>query len=162
MFIACLLAASSVVSAQDCSLWNNGQLTGTYTMSGSGFVDLSKMLPGLGLPSGLIPMSWVGAHTMDGAGGGTGWVSFNAAGTQMNAQLVGKTYSMNSDCSVQESFSMKIKELGITIGPVYRLMVPVVKPDSLELHMIFLGTAPGSASGPALDLGVAHRISRQY
>jgi hypothetical protein len=162
ILIACLLAASSVAWAQDCTLWNNGQLAGTYTMSGSGFVDLSKMLPGMGLPSGLIPMTWVGAFTMDPSGGGTGWVSFNAAGNQMNVQLVGKKFSMNGDCSIQESFSMKIKELGITVGPVYRLLVPVTKPDGLELQMIFLGTPPGTPAGPALDLGVAHRISRQY
>ncbi|MBZ5624145.1 MAG: hypothetical protein LAQ69_36420 [Acidobacteriia bacterium] len=162
MFGACLLAASPVLRAQDCGNWINWDLRGTYTMSGSGFIDLSKVLPGVGLPSGPIPMFWVGAFTYNGAGGGTGWVSTNAGGGQMNAQLVGLTYSMKSDCSVQVAFSMKLTELGITIGPFHRLMVVVPKPEALELHMIFVGSGPGKPPDVGFDLGVAHRISTQY
>jgi hypothetical protein len=157
---ACLLAVSTTVRAQDCSSWNNWSLAGTYTMSGSGYVDLSKLLPGLGMPSGMIPMSWVGAHTYNGIGGGTGWISLNAGGNLLNAQLTGMTYSMQSDCSVQSSFSLKIKELGITIGPFPRVGVVVRKPDALEIHIIFGGPPPGTA-GVGLDLGVEQRISVQ-
>jgi hypothetical protein len=165
---AWLLAVSPTVRAQDCSGWNNWDLRGTYTMSGSGWADLSKLLPGSGLPSGLVPMSWVGAHVWDGAGGGSGWISLNAAGNQMNAQFVGLKYSISSDCSIQVSFSLKVKELGITIGPIPRLMVPSGarldmgrNAEALELHMIVQGTAPGAPTGPGLDLGVSHRISMQ-
>jgi hypothetical protein len=63
MFAGCLVILSAAVQAQDCSNWSNWDLRGTYTMSGSGFIDLSKVLPGSGLPSGMIPMTWVGAHT---------------------------------------------------------------------------------------------------
>jgi len=168
MFAAGLLAVSEGARAQDCSNLTNYDLRGTYTMSGSGWIDLSKMLagvPGLPtLPTGFIPLSWVGAPTWNGAGGGGGWVSVNAGGNQMSASFVGMKYSIKSDCSIQASFSMKINELGgITIGPFPRLMVPVVKPDgALELRMIFLGTPPGAPTGPSVDSGVAYRISLQY
>jgi hypothetical protein len=162
MVATCLLVFSPAVTAQDCSNWSNSTVQGTYTMSGSGFIDLSKVLPGMGLPSGLIPMSWVGAHTYDGSGGGTGWVSFNAGGSQLNAQLVGLTYAMQSDCSLQSTFSMKVKELGITVGPFPRLEVVVTKPGALELHMILVGNGPGKPPAAGLDLGVAYRISTQY
>jgi len=165
MFAAGLLAVSAVVQAQDCSSMGNWDLRGTYTMAGSGFIDLSKALLGVpGLPTGFIPTTWVGAHTLNGAGSGGGWVSINAGGTQMSASFVGLKYSIKSDCSIQASFSMKINELGgLVVGPFPRLMVPVLKPDgSLELHMIFLGTPPGAPTGPIVDSGVAYRISLQY
>jgi len=161
MFAAAFLLTSAA-KAQDCSNWSNWDLRGTYTMSGSGFIDLSRVVPGAGLPSGLIPMTWVGAHTYNGAGGGTGWVSINAGGNQMNAQFVGLTYSAKANCSIQVTFSMKVAELGnLVVGPVTRLVVPAPMPAGLELHMILGGPAPGTPGG-ALDLGVSHRISMQY
>ncbi|MGA2184441.1 MAG: hypothetical protein ABSH47_15575 [Bryobacteraceae bacterium] len=174
IFGACLLAISPAIRAQNCSYLTTVDLRGTYTMSGSGWIDLSKFLAGIPglppLPTGLIPMSWVGAHTWDGAGGGGGWVSINAAGNQMSASFVGLKYSINPDCSIPVSFSMKINELpGVTVGPVSRLMVPVAKYDglswmpwALELHMMTVGTAPGTSPGPGIDSGVAYRISMQY
>lgn len=176
MFVACLLAVSPVVRAQDCSNWSNADLRGTYTMSGSGWIDLSKFLAGIPglppLPTGFIPMSWVGVVTLDGAGGGGGWVSFNGGGNQMSASIVNKKYSIKPDCTIQESFSLKINELPPSvppIGPITRLVVPVVKqegwrwmPPALELHMIWQGTAPGTPTGPGIDSGVAYRISLQY
>jgi opacity protein-like surface antigen len=162
--LAVIMVAACVpaTQAQDCSNWSNWDLRGTYTMSGNGFVDLSKVLPVPGLPSGAIPVFWLGAHTYDGAGGGTGWVTFNAAGTQISLQLVDFTYSMKSDCSVQVKFSGRIRELGITVGPFPRLMVIVPKPGQLELHMIFVGSAPGKPADAGFDLGVTHRISTQF
>src|SRR5690348_12385589 len=87
MMAACILVFSGAARAQDCSDWSNWDLRGTYTMSGNGFVDLSKILPGAGLPSGAVPLFWVGAHTLNCAGGGTGWVFFNAAGSQFGIQF---------------------------------------------------------------------------
>ena len=168
MWSTCLLAAAPVVGAQDFSNISNYDLRGTYTMSGSGYVDLSMFfqgVPGLPpLPTGYVPMSWVGAHTYDGAGGGTGWVTFVAAGTQMTAKLTDMKYSIKPDCSLAGSFSMQINELqGLKIGPFSRVQVVVMKPGSaVEIHMMFAGTAPGMPPGAGLDSGVAYRISVQY
>jgi len=171
MFAASLLAVSEGVRAQDCSSLTNSDLRGTYTMSGSGWIDLSKFLAGIPglppLPTGFIPMSWVGAHTLDGIGSGSGWVSFNGGGNQMSASLVGMKYSIKPDCSAQVSFSMKINELPQSVpplGPFTRLVVPVLKQDGrwpppLELHLIWQGTAPGAPTSPAIDSGVAYRIA---
>jgi len=174
MLGACLLAISPVAKAQDCSNISNYDLRGTYTMSGSGYVDLSKFfqgVPGLPpMPSGFVPMSWVGAHTYDGVGGGTGWVTFVAAGTQMTAKLTDMKYSIKPDCSLSGSFSMQINELqGLKIGPISRVQVVVINPDvmpwmppAVEVHMMFAGGAPGAPAGAAVDSGVAHRISLQH
>jgi len=169
-FVACNVAFSPLAAAQDCSAWTVWDLRGTYTMSGSGYIDLSKLAPGMGLPPGLIPMSWAGAHTYNGAGAGDGWVTVNAAGTQFSAKFVGLKYSLNADCSIQASFSMKVAELGgATVGPITRVLVPVFKPGAtlwlppaLELHMIAAGTAPGTPGSAGVDLGVAYRISMKY
>lgn len=175
MFVTCLLAVSPVVRAQNCSNLTNYDLRGTFTMSGSGWIDLSKFLAGIPglppLPTGLIPMSWVGTETLDGVGGGGGWVSFNGGGNQMSASIVNKKYSIQPDCTIQTIFSLKVNELPPSvppIGPITRLMVPVVKregpewmPPTLELHMIWQGTAPGAPTAPVVDSGVAYRISMQ-
>jgi hypothetical protein len=161
-FLACVLAASSVVSAQNCSQWTNWDLRGTYTMSGSGYIDLSIVFPGMGFPAGPITMYWVGAHTYDGKGGGSGWLLLNASGVQIHANLVGKSYAMQQDCSVQETFSLQIQETGTTIGPFKRIGVPALtshKPGGLELYMILGGSEPGNPPVPGFDTGVAHRIS---
>lgn len=162
---ACLLAVASIANAQDCSKWTNWTLRGTYTMSGSGYVDLSKLFPGMGFPPGPIPMYWVGAHTYDGKGSGTGWVTVNAGGGQMHGKLVGISYAMQPDCSVQVSFSWAVEETGTTIGPFQRLYVVAPNPRhpwALELHMILSGSEPGNPPAPGFDIGVAHRISLRY
>ena len=162
MFASGLLAVAPLVRAQDCSNMSNWDLRGTYTGASSGWTDISKVLPGMGLPSGLVQATSVGAFTFNGAGGGGGWISVNTGGGQMNSQIAALKYSMNSDCSVQVTWSLKIKEFGITIGPFSRLGVIVVRPDALEIHWMFAGTHPGTPAGAGVDLGVAHRISMQY
>ena len=169
---ACFLTISAVAQTQSCSTWTNYDLRGTYTMTGSGYIDLSKALSGIPglppMPSGLIPMSWAGITTFDGAGNGSGWIVFNAGGTQMSASFVNKKYSLQPDCSISVTYSAKINELnGLTVGPFAHLMVAVVKPagtsmaQALELHMISMGTAPGAPTAPVVDTGVAYRISMQ-
>lgn len=165
MFLACVLAASSVASAQNCSNWTNWDLRGTYTMSGSGYIDLSKVFPGMGFPPGPIPLYWVGAHTYDGQGSGTGWVVLNAGGGQMHGKLVGLSYAMQTDCSVQASFSLAVQETGTTIGPFQRLYVVAPMPHNpwaLDVYMILNGSEPGNPPLPAFDSGVAHRISLRH
>ena len=158
--VGCILTALPAVKAQDCSNWTNWALRGTYTMSGSGFSD-TMGLPGL--PTGTAPMFWVGAFTFDGAGSGTGWVSMNVSGTRLRIQLVDMKYSMQPDCSVQWTSSLKFLDLGV-ISPTYnRLAVVVPKPGGeLELHMVFRGYPVGTTPATAYDIGVAHRISMQY
>lgn len=168
LFATCLFAVSGVVLAQDCSDWNISQFAGTYTMSGSGYIDLSKALPGMGMPSGLVPVFWVGATTLEPSGGGGGWLVLNVAGNQMTGTFVDKKYSIKPDCSVQATYSVKINELGITLGPSSRIEIPVVKQGAfggradVELHGITTGTAPGTTPGALLDLGISHRISMKY
>ena len=159
MFATGLLAVAPLVRAQDCSGMSSWDLRGTYTGASSGWMDMSKALPGMGLPSGLIQATSVGAFTFNGSGGGGGWISVNAGGNQMSLQLAALKYSMNSDCSVQVTWSLTIKELGITIGPFSRLGVIVGRPDALEIHWMFVGTPHGAPAGAGVDLGVAHRIS---
>lgn len=104
---------------------------------------------------------YVAAVAFDGRGGAAGWVSMNSGGTQFNFQLVGSKYSVQPDCSVQMSFTWKIKELGVTFT-VQRVAVVVPKPGALEVHMNLVGAAPGKQPGPGFDLGIMHRISMQY
>jgi len=176
MFGACLLAISPWVSAQDCSNLTNYDFRGTYTMSGGGWIDLSKYLAGIPglppLPTGFIPMTWVGAFTLDGVGGGGGWVTFNGGGNQMSAQIVGGKYSIAPNCAFTLTFSMKINELPPAVpalGPFTRLVTPVIRQEgtswmhpAIELHAIWQGTAPGAPTGPVVDSGVAYRISMQF
>ena len=165
MLLACVLAASSVASAQNCSNWSNWDLRGTYAMSGSGYIDLSKVFPGMGFPSGPVPLYWVGAHTYNGKGGGSGWIVLNAGGGQLHGKLVGKSYAVQPDCSVQETFSVALQETGTTIGPFQRIGVVApmpLYPWALDLYMILGGSEPGNAPAPGFDSGVAHRISLLY
>jgi len=157
VFAAWILAGPSGVRAQNCGAWTNWDLRGTYTSSGSGWIDLSKIVPAL--PSGTIPMSWAGAHTYNGTGGGSGWVSLNAGGVQMSITFVNLTYQMNADCSVAVSYSMKVKELNnATIGPVSRVLVVGGNPGALELHGISVGAGPGTP----VDRLSSQRISMQF
>ena len=153
--LASLLSLSSTIGkAQDCR-WTNYDLRGTYAMSGSGWIDLSKLAANL--PSGTIPMSWVGTHTWDGTGSGSGWVVVNAGGLPMSIQLVGVTYAVQADCSVLANYSMKIPQLRVTIGPVSRIYVVSATQPSLELFGIQTGAGPGMP----VDLMTTRRVSMQ-
>lgn len=156
MFAACLLAVAPGLHAQDCSAWSNWDLRGTYTMSGSGWIDLSKLGPGL--PAGTIPMAWVGAETMNGSGRGSGWVAVNAGGVQLNIEFVNLTYAIKADCSVLVSYSMKIKELNTTIGPVSRVLVVGGHGAAMELYGIQVGAGPGMP----VDILTKHRVSMDF
>jgi hypothetical protein len=125
-------------------------------MAGSGWIDLSKLVPAL--PAGTIPMSWVGAVSYNGIGGGTGWVALNAGGVQMAIELVDLAYQVKADCSVPLSYSMKVKELGVTLGPVSRILVVGGRGAELRLYGIQVGAGPGKP----VDLMTAHRVSVQF
>ena len=156
MLATCLLAVAPSVRAQNCSTWSNYDLRGTYTTSGSGWIDLSKLASGL--PSGTIPMAWVGAETMNGLGQGSGWVAVNAGVVQLSIQLVNLTYAIQTDCSVLISYSMKIKELGATIGPVSRILAIGARGPNMDLY----GIQAGGGAGMPVDVMSKHRISMEY
>jgi hypothetical protein len=154
----CFLATSPVITAQNCSGLNNWTLRGTYTMSGSGYIDLSKLFPDQGFASGLTPMSFVGGHVYNGIGGGTGWVSMNIGGTQLAPEYSDYTYSMQPNCSVLVTYKLTFKEFGVTI-PFKRVGVIVPKPGGLEIHSLSIGRPVGMPAGAGLNLNVLQRIS---
>jgi hypothetical protein len=97
-----MIAVGATAWGQDCGNWTNNDLRGTYAMSGSGTIDPSLLLPGMGIPAGSVSGFYVGAFTLDGRGVGTaGWVSANTGGSQFSFQMVGIKYSMQPHCSVQ-------------------------------------------------------------
>jgi hypothetical protein len=154
-----MIAVGATAWGQDCGNWTNNDLRGTYAMSGSGTIDPSLLLPGMGIPAGSVSGFYVGAFTLDGRGTGTaGWVSSNLGGSQSTFQMVAIKYSMQPDCSVQMSLTWKIKELGVTFT-VQRVGVVVPKPGGLELHMSLVGASFGKPPGPGPDLAIAYRIS---
>jgi len=166
MLAASLLALPPAVRAQECSHLNTYDLRGTYTIDGSGWINLATALPMIpGLPNQFVPMSWVAAEVFDGFGNGSGWLSLNAGGTQMSATFVNKKYSVQADCSVQITYSIKINELnGLVIGPFSRLAVPEFQQTLIgstvsRLHMITVGAAPNTAPAPLVDSAIATRIS---
>jgi hypothetical protein len=153
-----MIAVGTTARGQDCSNWTTFDLRGTYTGSGSDSLDPSLLVPGMGLPPGGVPGRYVVALALDGRGGATGWASENSGGIQLNSQLVGAKYSMQPDCSVQVSFTWKIRELGVTITSQH-VGVIVPKPGALELHLNLVGAAPGKPPGLGFDLGIVYRIS---
>ncbi len=164
LLATCFLAVSPVIQAQSCSNWSNWDLRGTYTLSGHGYIDLSRAFAGMGLPSGWTPAFWVGIQTLDGKGGGAGWISFNYGGNQLTADFVGYTYSMQADCSVQASFRLKFRELGTTSAPQTRLGVVIPRPNGesdLEIDSLGVGPALGTPAAPSCNVDVKRRISMQ-
>jgi len=139
-----------------CSNWTNWDLRGTITKAGSGWIDLSKLAPGF--PAGMVPMAWVGAEVLDGRGGGNSWIAFNAGGVQVTIDLIDFKYSMQANCEVKVSFSGRFRELGITAGPLSRVVVVGRKQEALELYGIFTGEGPGTL----LDLIVGRRVSMEH
>jgi hypothetical protein len=160
-FSVAALAASALwltpaAQAQDCSgltLWDT---RGTYAMQGTAWTDMSTLNPAL--PKGYAPVSMIGAYVNDGKGGGTGWALLNAGGVQMTIEFVNAKWGApNADCSQPFTYSMKIKESGVTVGPI---SVPAViaSPDAGEVFGLQLGTGPGSMVASSR----ARRISLKF
>ena len=103
-------------------------------------------------------MSMVGASSLDGWGNGKGWVLVNAGGMQLSMELVNMKYDVKPDCSCVTSYSMKVKELGITLGPVSRVLVITGSWRELELYGMQVGAGPGTP----VDLTHTKRISLEF
>jgi len=147
LVIVCALALCPNLQAQACANWNNWKLAGTYSMSGSGFVDLSKLNPAL--PAGMVPYTFVGVADKDGTGNSSGFVYLNFGGMVVRAEITNGKQQVNADCTVQDTFTITIKDLGLSL-PGTRIFVITPGRDSLVLEGIMVGTGPGT---------ILHRIT---
>jgi len=145
------LALCPHLKAQPCMSWTNTDIRGVYSMSGSGWRDLSKINPAA--PPGFLPGTFVGMVTLDGVGGGTGWLEANLAGTSVTAEFVKLTYQVKGDCTVLFSYFLKFQEFGITLGPESRLFVSMMG-TPLEAHGVVVDSTPASP----IDVCVVKRI----
>lgn len=161
-----LALLAPIVQAQDCGTWSPWALRGTYALTGTAWQDLSELNPAL--PKGYAPVSIVGAFSINGNGGVTGWAFVNAGGLHMTAEFVNSQFDApKADCSVPISLSMKIKEYGGAVtGPYAYVGVITSTPatylrgdvSALEITFMMLGTGPGSH----LELNHAKRISMKF
>ena len=151
---ACALLLAPALRAQDCSNWSLWDTRGTYATSVSGWIDLSTLNPAM--PKGYAPFSSVGAFMNNGRGGGAGWALVNAGGVQFTVEFVDTKFGPpGANCLQPFNYSMRIKEFGVTIGPLSFPGVIAGDMQTLEIFAMTAGTGPGSA----VQLGHAKRIS---
>jgi hypothetical protein len=124
LLAACVLALSPNLAAQ-CS---EADFRGTYCLSCNGWVDLSTLNPNL--PKGYVPASHIGVLKLDAAGHGSGWHTSNMGGLALTMDIVNLTYKIKDDCTVESTYSLKIRELGVTMGPVTRILVRTPSPSA--------------------------------
>ena len=151
---ACILLLAPALRAQDCSNWSLWDTRGTYAQTASGWIDLSTLNPAL--PKGYAPFSSVGAFVNNGRGGGGGWVLVNAGGVQFTGEYVDvKWGAPAANCLQSFTYTMRIKEFGVTIGPLSFPGVIAGDTPGLEIFAMATGTGPGSP----VQSGHARRIS---
>ena len=148
LLAACVLLFSPNLAAQ-CNI---GSFRGTYCLSCNGWTDLSTLNPNL--PKGYAPASHLGILKLDGAGHGSGWHTSNMGGLALTMDIVDLTYTVNDDCAVQTTYSLRIRELGVTMGPVTRVLVGVPSLPSgsagygMEMKGLNVGAGPGQDVTP--------------
>jgi hypothetical protein len=148
LLAACVVVLSPNLAAQ-CS---EASLRGTYCLSCNGWADLSTLNPSL--PKGYVPASHVGVLKLDGAGHGSGWHASNMGGLPLTMDIVDLTYKVKEDCTVESTYSLKIRELGVTIGPMTRILVAgpsVPNPygeHEVEMRGLNVGTGLGQDVTP--------------
>jgi hypothetical protein len=147
---AALLAACVVVSSPNAAAQcSDASLRGTYCLSCNGWADLSTLNPTL--PKGYVPASHIGVVKLDGAGGGSGWHASNMGGVPLTMDFVNLTYKVKDDCTVETTYSLKIRELGMTIGPMTRILVAIPAFSGgldMEARGVNVGTGPGQDVTP--------------
>ena len=138
--------------AQNCSNWDNWSVRGTYTVTGNGWIDLARD------PSqskGYSPQVFVQAFTLDGRGGGTGWIQSNLGGIDFQAK-VKWTYSVQADCKITGTSSYFVN--GAWTAPNTLSWVISSHNADLKLSGIMVGAGPGSGVAQA----TATRLSMDY
>lgn len=151
------LLLAPALRAQDCSNWTLWDTRGTYATTVSGWMDLSTLNPAL--PKGYAPFSSVSAFMNNGRGGGAGWALVNAGGVQFTVEFVDTKFGPPSaNCLQPFSYSMRIKEFGVTIGPLSFPGVIAGDMPALEIFAMTTGTGPGSP----VQSGHAKRISFKF
>ena len=147
MLAACVLVLSPSAVAQ-CS---TESLRGAYALVCNGWTDLSTLDPTL--PKGYAPASHVGVLKLDGAGKGSGWHASNMGGLSLTMDFVNLTYTVKDDCMVQATYYMKIRGLGLTIGPVTRILVAIpafLNGFDMEMRGVNAGAGPGQDVTPCV------------
>jgi hypothetical protein len=142
---ACVLVLSPSAAAQ-CT---TGSLRGTYALACNGWTDLSTLDPSL--PKGYAPASHVGVLKLDGAGNGSGWHASNMGGLPLTIDIVNLTYKVKDDCTVEATYSMKIRDVGLTLGPITRILVAIPAfPTGFDMEMrgVNVGAGPGQDVTP--------------
>jgi hypothetical protein len=144
---ATLLAVSALavcqnVRAQSCVSFSNSDVRGAWSLIGSGWKDPSKLNPAF--PVGYVPMSYVGVIRLDGEGSGSGSLSVNLGGAPVTLEFLNLTYRVKADCMIEVTYSYKLKELGVSAGPVTRVLVYMPGGLGLEFQGAIAGTGPGA------------------
>jgi len=138
-----VLTFSPNLAAQGCA---NFSVQGTYCLTCNGWIDLSKIVPTF--PAGYVPASYVGVVKLDGSGHGTGGLTANCGGQSLSLEFVDLTYTVNDNCTLESTYSVKVKELGITLAQDKRIMVIIPGGQTLELKGLNIGKGPGDEITP--------------
>jgi hypothetical protein len=149
------LAVCQNVRAQSCVSLSNSHLRGAWSIIGSGWKDPSKLNPAF--PAGYVPMSYVGVIRMDGEGSGGGSLNVNLGGVPVTLEFLTMTYRIKADCMLEVVYSFKLKELGVSVGPVTRVLVNM--PSALGIE--FQGAIAGAGPGSEVDTCTLKRVSMQ-
>ena len=151
------LLLAPALRAKDCRDWTLWDTRGSYVNTVTGWIDLSTLNPAL--PKGYAPLSAVGGFTNNGQGGGTGWALLNAGGVQLTVEFVNVTIGPpTAECFQPFSYSFRIKEFGVTSGPVSFPGVITGDMNALEIFAMSVGAGPGSP----VQTGRAKRISLRF
>ncbi|MEK7409373.1 MAG: hypothetical protein AAB225_30275, partial [Acidobacteriota bacterium] len=85
-FAVCASVLAPGLVAQAC---NDAAVRGTYCLTCTGWMDLSKLVPGA--PAGFVPTAFVGVNKTDGVGRFSGWLVGNAGGVKLTLEFVDST-----------------------------------------------------------------------
>ncbi len=120
-----LLLTMAVALGQTCGPQT---VQGTWCLSCMGWADISGLIPGA--PKGYMPMAFVGVKTLDGVSKASGTMIGNIAGIQMTLVFQDETYTVNSDCTGQATYTLFVKEMNIKLPQETQNLVVIPVPQS--------------------------------